>query len=143
MDLISVDNCTKVAAIVIINLLWFLLLYSTYSNLYNHPTKIKHPPCPVNLSRSIATIEMPKPEAKHDSQIHKVGIENGKVIKIICAHGVHLCIQVGSFHYDFVWECASRLQIMMHLHIFVCLWVNVTLTAYYVKNLNGLRNMLP
>ena len=49
---------------------------------------------------------------------------------------------VGSFHYDIVWERASHLQITMHLLIFVCLWVDVTLTAYYVNNLNGLRNML-
>ena len=48
----------------------------------------------------------------------------------------------GSFHYDIVWERASHLPILMHLLIFVCLWVNVTLTAYYVNNLNGLRNML-
>ena len=48
----------------------------------------------------------------------------------------------GSFHYDIVWERASHLQITMHLLIFVCLWVDVTLTAYYVNNLNGLRNML-
>ena len=48
----------------------------------------------------------------------------------------------GSFHYDIVWESASHLQIRMHLLIFVCLWVDVTLTAYYVNNLNGLRNML-
>ena len=51
-------------------------------------------------------------------------------------------IAYGSFHYDLVWERASHLQIMMHLFIFVCLWVNVTLTTYYVNNLNGLRNML-
>ena len=36
----------------------------------------------------------------------------------------------GSFHYDIVWERASHLPILMHLLIFVCLWVNVTLTAY-------------
>ena len=51
-------------------------------------------------------------------------------------------MSVGSFHYDIVWERASHLQITMHLLIFVCLWVDVTLTAYYVNNLNGLRNML-
>ena len=48
-------------------------------------------------------------------------------------------IDGGSFHYDFVWERASHhLQIMMHLliHVFVCLWMNVTLTIYEVNNLN-------
>ena len=48
-----------------------------------------------------------------------------------------------SFHYDVVLERASHLPILMDLLIFVCLWVNVTLTTYYVNNLNGLRNMLP
>ena len=48
----------------------------------------------------------------------------------------------GSFHYDFVWERTSHLQIMMHLLISVCLWMNVAFTVYYVFNLNGLRNIL-
>ena len=42
----------------------------------------------------------------------------------------------GSFHYDIVWEHASDQD------VFVCLWMNVTLTVYYCNNLNGLHNML-
>ena len=71
-------------------------------------------------------------------------------IFVLPSQGVHVCapklssaLLYGSFHYDFLWERASHRQIMMHLLIFVCLWVNVTLTAYYINNLNGLRNMLP
>ena len=55
-------------------------------------------------------------------------------------------IDGGSFHYDFVWECASQhLQIMMHLliHVSVCLWMNVTLTIYEVNNLNDFEISSP
>ena len=58
-------------------------------------------------------------------------------IKEVCT-----LLRCGSFHYDFVWERASHLQIMMHLLIFVCLWMDVAFTVYYLINLNGLRNML-
>ena len=63
-------------------------------------------------------------------------------IRILHTSGYKYSLSPGSFYYDIVWERASHLQITMHLLIFVCLWVDVTLTAYYVNNLNGLRNML-
>ena len=57
------------------------------------------------------------------TEIHSVQ----SVCKVSCSIRAS---ELGSFHYDFVWECASNIQIVMHSVIFVCLWVNVTLTAY-------------
>ena len=85
--------------------------------------------CTIN---KIAT-HLPLPGPQHIHVHTRCAIE----IKEVCT-----LLRCGSFHYNFVWERASHLQIMMHLLIFVCLWMNVGFTVYYINNLNGLRNML-
>ena len=56
-----------------------------------------------------------------------------KMYTVIEIKDVCTLLRCQSFHYDFVCERASHLQIMMHLLIFVCLWMNVAFIVYYIE----------